>query len=65
LLVDGRTGYRGLGQTGGDRGLKSGASCLRYLNEIGRKRSVGSRKIARHRFDGAGISVRSDQSLGV
>jgi hypothetical protein len=65
LLVDGRTSYCGLGETGSDRRLKSRASSFRDPNNIRGKRSVCSREISRRRLDGTGIGIWSDQTLGV
>src|SRR5450432_2053175 len=65
LLIDGCTGYRGLGKPSSNRRAKSRASSLCNTNEIGSKRSIGSCKISRHRLGGANIRTRSDQTLGV
>src|SRR5450755_840887 len=65
LLVDGCTGYRGLGEPSSNRRPKSRASSLCNTNEIGSKRSIRSCEISRRRLDGANIRRRSDQTLGV
>jgi hypothetical protein len=65
LLVDGRTSYCGLGETGSDRRLKSRASSFGNPNKIRGKRSVCSREISRRRLNGAGIGTWRDQTLGV
>jgi hypothetical protein len=64
LLVDGRTSYRGLSETGSDRRPKSRVGSLCNPNQIRGKRRVCSRKISRCRLDGAGIGIWSDQILG-
>src|SRR5216684_3258257 len=65
LLVDRCTGYRGLGEPSSNRRLKSRASSLCNMDEIGSKRSIRCSKISRRRLDGANIRRRSDQALGV
>jgi len=65
LLVDGRTSYCGLGESGSDRRPKSRVSSFRNPDKIRGKRSVCSREIPRRRLDGAGIRIWGDQTLGV
>jgi hypothetical protein len=65
LLVDACTSYRGLGEAGSDRCLKSRYRSLCDVNDICRKRCVSSCEISHQCLNGPGVGIRSGQSLGV
>jgi hypothetical protein len=65
LLVDGRTGYRGLGETGSDRCLEARSCSLRDSNEVCRKRGVSSHEVSHKRFDGSCVGIRGDEGLRI
>ena len=49
------TGYRGLSETGSDRGLKPRCRCACKSNKIHSKGSVGPHQVSHEGFDRAGI----------
>jgi hypothetical protein len=65
LLVDVSTSYCSLGETRGDRCLKSRHRSLREANQICGKRSVSSREISCGCLDDPGVGIWSDQGLRV